>query len=78
MYLQEDMPTGKVQRSHSTTAAPILFVCKKDESHKLGIDYRALKRLMIPNKYPLPLMSELLDKKSGGKSFIRLNLKNRY
>ena len=50
----------------------------KDGSLRLCVDYRALKRLTIPNKYPLPLISELLDKTRGGKWFTRLDLKNAY
>ena len=38
--------------------------------------YRALNRLTIWNKYPLPLISELLDKTRGGKWFTRLDLNN--
>ena len=34
--------------------------------------------LTIPNKYPLPLIGELLDKTRGGKWFTRLDLKNGY
>ena len=66
-YLQENIPTGKVRRSRSTAAAPILFVRKKDGSFRLCVEYRALKCLTILNKYPLPLISELLDKTKGGK-----------
>ena len=66
-YLDKNLSTGKVRRSRSTTGAPILFVRKKDGSQRLVIDYRALNRLTIPNKYPLPLISELLDKTRGGK-----------
>ena len=33
---------------------------------------------MIPNMYPLPLISELLDKIRGRKWFTRLDLKNGY
>ena len=77
-YLQENIVTGKVRRSCSTTAAPILFVRKKDGSLRLCVDYRALNRLTIPNKYLLPLISELLNKTRGGKWFTRLNLKNGY
>ena len=37
-----------------------------------------MNRLTIPNKYPLPLISELLDKRRGGKWFTTLDLKNGY
>ena len=77
-YLQENIPTGKVRQSHSAAAAPILFVHKKDGSLRLCVDYRALNRLRISNKYPLPLISDLLDKTRSGKWFTRLDLKNRY
>ena len=75
-YLHVNLPTGKVRRSRSATGAPILFVRKKDGSLRLVFDYRALNRLPIPNKYPLPLISELLDKTRDGKWFTRLDLKN--
>ena len=44
----------------------------------LCVDYCALICLTIPNKYPLPLISELLDKTKGGKWFTNLDLKNGY
>ena len=75
-YLDENLPTGKVRRSRSVTGAPILFVRKKDGSLRLVVNYRALNCLTIPNQYPLPLISELLDKTRGGKWFTRLDLKN--
>jgi len=77
-YLRENLPTGKVRRSRSAAGAPILFVNKKDGSMRLCIDYRAFNRLTIPNKYPLPLISELLDKTRQGQWFTRLDLKNGY
>jgi len=77
-YLKSEVPTGKVRRSRSSTGTPILFVCKKDGTLRICVDYRALNRLTIPNKYPLPLISELLDKTKGGKLFTRLDLKNVY
>ena len=75
-YLYKDLPTGKVRRSHSAPSAPILVVRKKDGSLRLVVDYKALNRLTIPNKYPLPLNSELLDETRGGKWFTRLDRKN--
>ena len=75
-YLQENISTGKVRFSRSATNATIPFVQKKDGSLRLCVDNRALNRLTIPNKYLLPLISELLDKTRGGKWFTRLDLKN--
>ena len=77
-YLKENIPTGKVRRSSSAATAPMLFVCKKDGSLRLCVDYRALNCLTIPNKYPLALISELLDKTRGRKWFTSLDWKNRY
>jgi len=77
-YLRENLPTGNVRRSRSAAGAPMLFVKKKYGSLRLCVDYRALNRLTIPNKYPLPLINGLLDKTLGGKWFNRLDLKNRY
>ena len=75
-YLDENLPTGKVRRSRSAPSAAILFVRKKDGSLRLVVDYRVLNRLTISNKYPLPLITELLDKTQGGKWCPRLDLKN--
>jgi len=77
-YLKSEVPTSKVRRSRSSTSIPILLICKKDSTLHICVNYRALNRLMIPNKYPLPLISELLDKTKRGKLFTRLDLKNRY
>ena len=66
-YLQENIPTRKVRRTSSAAAAPILFVRNKDGSLRLCFDYRALNCLTILNKYPLPMISKLLDDKKRRK-----------
>ena len=66
-YLDEKLTTGQVRCSCSAAGAPILFVRKQDGFLSLVVDNRALNRLRIPNKYPLPLISELLDKTRCGK-----------
>ena len=76
--LQENIPTGKLRRSHSAAATSILCIRKKDGSLRLCVDYQTLNCLTIPNMYPLPLISQLLDKTRGRKWFTRLNLKNGY
>ena len=75
-YLDENLPRGKVCRSRTATVAAILCLSYNDGSLPLVVVYRALNRLAIPHKCPLPLISELLHKTRGGKWFTRLDLKN--
>jgi len=55
----------------------ILFVPKPHgRGLRLCVDYRALNRITIPNRYPLPLMQELLDRVQGARWFRKMDLKN--
>jgi hypothetical protein len=67
---------GKIVRSNSPAAAPILFVPKPDGSLRLCIDYRGLNKITIKNRYPLPLMNELRDRLGRAKFYTKLDLKN--
>jgi len=39
----------------------MLLVKKKDEESRLCVDYMQLNKLMIKNKYPLPIIDDLMD-----------------
>ena len=76
-WLKEMERTGKIKRSTSPAGSPILFVPKPGgRGLRLCVDYRALNRITIPNRYPLPLMQELQDRVAGAKWFTKLDLKN--
>jgi len=53
---------------------PFFFVKKKDGSLRPVQDYRRLNGAMIKNKYPLPLIQELIDKVQGAKYFTKLDI----
>ena len=42
-------------------ASPVFFIKKKDGSLQLVQDYRVLNALTVKNRYPLPLISELVN-----------------
>jgi hypothetical protein len=55
-------------------ALPVFFIKKKDGSLRLVQDYRALNSITIKNRYPLPLISELVNQLRGAKFFTKLNI----
>ncbi len=67
-----------IRPSRSSYAAPVLFTTKKDNTWRMCIDYRDLNSISIKNKYPLPHISELLDRLSNAKWFSKLDLANGY
>ena len=72
------MATQYINRSKSSAGAPILFVKKKDGSLRLCVDYRGLNAISIRDKYPIPLVSEILDRLSQAKIFTKLDLRGAY
>ena len=55
-------------------ATPFFFVKKKEGKLQPCQDYRYLNEWMIKNAYPLPLISELMDKIKDGKYFTKLDI----
>jgi hypothetical protein len=71
------MRTGKIRRATTPTGSPILFVPKPNgRGLRLCVDYRSVNRVMIPNRYPLPLMQKLQDRIHGAQFFTKMDLKN--
>jgi len=60
--------------SKSPIAALVFFIKKKDGSLRLVQDYRTLNAITVKNRYPLPLISELISQLCGAKYFTKLNV----
>ena len=56
----------------------MLFICKKDGSLHLCIDFRGLNKITKKDQYPLPQISDLLDAPSRAKIYTKLDLRHAY
>ncbi|KAI5115933.1 hypothetical protein M0805_007709 [Coniferiporia weirii] len=77
-FLEDNLRKGYIQPSKSPMASPFFFIGKKDNELCACQDYRALNEGTIKNAYPLPLISELMDKLKGTKYFTKLDLRSGY
>jgi hypothetical protein len=76
--LTELLEAGFVQPSKAPYGAPVLFQKKKDRALRMCIDYRALNKVTVKNKYPVPLIQDLFDRLCKAAYFSKLDLRSGY
>ncbi|KAL0290536.1 UNVERIFIED_CONTAM: RNA-directed DNA polymerase [Sesamum calycinum] len=67
-----------IQSSKAPYRSPVLFQRKQDGSMKMCLDYRALNKVTIKNKYSIPNVMDLFDKLTKAKFYTKIDLRSRY
>ena len=73
-YLNENLSKGFITPSKAAYSSPVLFAQKANGDLRFCIDYRKLNAITKRNRYPLPLIEEVLGKILGCKHLTRLNI----
>jgi hypothetical protein len=64
-FLEEALATGHIRQSKSPLGALVFFIKKKDRKLHFVQDYRALNAMTRKNRYPLPLIDDLIHQLKG-------------
>jgi hypothetical protein len=76
--IKELLVIGHIRPSNIPFASSVVLFLKKDATMRMCIDYQALNKKTIKNRYPIPRIDELMDELHGVFFFSKIDLCSRY
>src|ERR1700755_290880 len=74
-FLEANIRLQRIRQLNSPYASGFFFIKKKDGKYRPVQDYHQLNKWTIPNKYPLPLIAELIHNLAGKKLFSKFDVR---
>ena len=77
-FLEEHLHLGFIRPTTLPHGAPVLFIKKKDSTLRLCVDFRALNKITKKDRYPLPILSDLLNAPRKASIYTKIDLRHAF